>query len=125
MELGKFKVKTTGNTSRNSTQNNIKITKTLYSPFVKEVKPFKSMFLFKQKNILVNNDPNSIKAGPFGPLIVTHREDRTKVKMPPKKYRLDEDRPGKYNYFENHKDCKETKYYWTNLQHPKILRHFN
>ena len=67
-----------------------------------------------------------IKSGVFGPLIVIHRDLNDKVVAKPKKKTYEELQPVKQNsFFKKHEKCPETEYYWKDLLHPKILRHYS
>ena len=103
--------------------NETKLTKCLFSPFYIEKKTFTSIFNCKNEKKIKDDNINTFKMGPFGPLIIIHSEK--KVKNYYKKcYRYD----GEYikhkgniqNYFNIHKDCCGRDYIGN---HPKILRH--
>ena len=116
------------------------IVKTLRSPFRnKKIKNFESIFPCKKSN---NNNKSSMQnntniysmsnykvsefsLGPYGPLIVTHVENREKIKNPPRKFKLEEVPINPYNYFKEHIFCNEIRYCWQDQQHPKILRHYS
>lgn len=100
-------------------QNNNK--KTLYSRFQSpEKKTFISMFNCKKKLQEEIKEKDVIKIQSYGILIRTHKENREKVvikKQKPKSFN--------YDFFEKHKNCSETEYYWKDLLHPKILKHYS
>jgi hypothetical protein len=108
-----------------------KVVKTLYSPFHIKPKPFNSVLLCKQNKLQkdklskTSNNITSNYVEPYGPLIVVHKENRKKVKAPPKKFRFDEEPVIKFDYFDKMRNHKETKLLWTDTQHPIILKHYN
>jgi hypothetical protein len=103
----------------------INIKKCLQSNFIPKKKPFQSILLCKKKSSKPPQDKNSLYVEPFGPLIVVHKENREKVKPLKKKFRFDDPPNIKYTFFQDHKNCIESEYYWKDIQHPKILRHFS
>jgi hypothetical protein len=101
------------------------IRKCLQSEIYTEKKPFYSIFNCKNTKIEGKKDSNVFNMGRFGPLIVTHKENKEKIKPSNKKFKYEEDQVPKFNYFTDHHLCEETLHYWTDLQHPKILRHYS
>jgi hypothetical protein len=106
----------------------LKIVKTLFSPFHKSNKPFNSKHECKQ-NIKINDGNQKHVSSeflkPFGPMIVTHKEKREKVKAPPKKYKFKEEPIKKFDFFDKQKNYKEAKLWNRDTQHPILLRHYN
>lgn len=121
----KNKIDMNGQLINNARNSNSTIRKCLNSPFHIKKKPFQSILLCKQKNNKKIQDPNTIFVEPFGPLIVTHPDRKDKIKAPPRKFRFEEEKDGKFTFFCDHKNCSETEYYWKDLGHPKILRHYS
>lgn len=106
--------------------------KTLCSDLYTDKKDFKSIFKCKekqkQKNPFLISSKNEIRiqSGVYGPLIVIHRDLNEKIL--PKKHKKFNDEFGPikpYTYFQQHAKCPETQYYWHDLLHPKILRHYS
>ena len=83
------------------------------------------MFLCKKKSELKKIGENCVMMGPFGPLVVTHKENRKKLKNPRKKFKFEEDYGKRFEYFNEHKNCKETEFLWKDQLRAKILRHFS
>jgi hypothetical protein len=100
-------------------------TKCLYSPFYIKEKKLNSIFPCKQSKDAKQLDKDSYFLEPRGPLIVTHKESRKKIKQPKRRFRFEEEKIEKYTYFDVHKECVESEYYWYDLKHPKILRHYS
>lgn len=122
---------------RPSSANQIqtKKVKTLISPFLEEEKFIQSNYPCKHRakpvdNLIipVNNDEKRYRIGINGPLIVTHKDlpEKIQLKQHPKPSKgLFNQRTPKYTFFQDHKDCWETQFYWVDLKHPKILRHYS
>lgn len=93
----------------------------LFSTFKsKREKPFVSMHDCMKRVEVDKQEKDEIYIHSYGLKIKTHKESREKpqiIKEPPKRIY--------YDYFENHKDCTETQYYWKDIRHPKILRHIS
>lgn len=82
-------------------------------------------------------DTNSKLVEPFGPLIVTHKEPKPIVRNRSSyiKYQRKNGEFSKLNsvtaqrsgfcFFNDHKNCMESEFYWKDQQHPKILRHYS
>jgi len=100
---------------------NFKDKKTLISGFQPPVKkPFISIFKCKNKITEEKIENDQIKIRTYGLMIKTHRENREKIKIikeKPKKIVED--------FFQKYKNCKETEYYWSDILHPKLLRHYS
>jgi hypothetical protein len=96
--------------------------KCLYSPIYIPKKEFRSVFLCKQDGYNKPKDPNTTFLLPHGPLIVIHREKKEKHSIP-KKTRQGSANP--FKYFEDHKTCYETGFYYNDINRPKILRHYS
>ena len=109
--------------------------KTLISPFLEEEKFIQSNYPCKHKAkpvdkfiIPVNNDETRYRVGINGPLIVTHKDLPEKIQLKKRHTQtkgLFKQRTPKYTFFQDHKDCWETQFYWVDLKHPKILRHYS
>lgn len=118
-----------------STKIPTKKVKTLISPFTEKEKFIQSHHQCKHKPkpvdyfaIPANNDEKRFRVGVTGPLIVIHKELPEKVqvrKKPISKVGLFNYHIPKYTFFQDHKDCWETQFYWADLKHPKILRHYS
>jgi len=95
--------------------------KTLYSAFqTPPKKPFFSIFDCKPKNYKEEMDINVININSYGLMIRTHRENKEKFQIIKEKHKIIIN-----DYFEKHKNCKETEYYWKDILHPKILKHYS
>jgi hypothetical protein len=83
-------------------------------------KPLISIFDCKNKSQEEIKEKDVIKIDSYGLFIRTHRENREKVK-------IQKEKPKRvyYDFFEKHKNCSETEYYWKDLLHPKILKHYS
>lgn len=107
-------------------QNNFLLLKykdknTLYTEFQSPPKkPFISVFNCKKKPQQEIKEKNLIKIDSYGLMIRTHRENREKVK-------IEKEKPTRiyYDFFEKHRNCSETEYYWKDSLHPKILKHYS
>lgn len=123
-----LKVRNIQDSSNSQTE---RVVKTLYSPFHIKPKPFNSIKLCKQ-NKLAKDKLSKTSTNFFttfeeqnGPLIVTHKENRKKIKAPPRKYRFEEEAVTKFDYFDKMKNLKESKLLWADTQHPIILKNYN
>ena len=109
-------------------KNNRIIVKTLVSDMYRSHHEFNSIFDCKRKkkkeNPFIKSTKNEkrIQAGPYGPLIVIHKEKPEKVLLKEKKRNTFYEKIPKYTFFHRHKNCSETKGYWD--LNPKILRHY-
>lgn len=122
---------------RPSSANQIqtKKVKTLISPFLEQDKFIQSNYPCKHRPkpvdkfvISVSKDETRYRAGINGPLIVTHKDLPEKIQLKKRdvsKGGLFNQRTPKYTFFQDHKDCWETQFYWVDLKHPKILRHYS
>lgn len=106
--------------------------KTLYSPIYSPPKQFHSIFKCKEKERIENpyvkstKNEKRIQTGVYGPLIVIHKEKMKPVQIKKQKKHYEECAPIKpYRFFQEHAHCPETEFYYHDLLHPKILRHYS
>ena len=93
----------------------------LKSKFYKNQKVYKTKHGCKMRINTNSIDKSERKYYPsLGLLIVTYK-DNDKVEN--KSINLEKNNI--FKYFEKHKNCSETQYYWKDLKHPKILRHYS
>lgn len=111
-------------------RNNRIIVKTLVSDIYTQKHEFNSIFDCKKKRKVKNpfikstKDVKRIETGPYGPLIVIHRERPEKILPKEKKRKTFFEKIPKYTFFHRHANCSETKGYWEDPKTPKILRHY-